>query len=56
LAANYAGSTFETNDPGVRVYIGFGVLVGAFAIYAANEGDAIDAFWITIDGSVYDTE
>jgi hypothetical protein len=56
FAADYEGSTFETNDPGVRVYIGIGALVGVFAVYAASEGDAVEAFWVTIDRSVYDVE
>ena len=56
FASDYEGSTFETNDRGVRVYIGIGALVGAFAVYAASDSDAVEAFWITIDRSVYDAE
>jgi hypothetical protein len=54
LANNFEGTTFETDDPEVRVYIGTGILVSAFAIYAAREGETIEAFWITIDRSLHD--
>lgn len=39
LASNFESRTFPTNDPDVRVYIGTGLLVRAFAVYAAREGD-----------------
>jgi hypothetical protein len=55
LATNFEATTFETDDPEVRVYIGTGILVSAFAIYAAREGETIEAFWITIDGSLHDS-
>ena len=53
IATDFEGRTFETDDPDARAYIGTGVLVGAFAIYAAIEGDAIEAFWITIDPAIH---
>ena len=47
LATNYDDNTLATDDPDVRVYIGFGVLVNRFAIY--TEADIVEAFWLTID-------
>jgi hypothetical protein len=49
FAADYQGRTFATKDKEVRVFIGTGVLVRAFAVYVARESDSIEAFWITID-------
>jgi hypothetical protein len=49
LGSNYFENTMETNDPEVRVFIGAGVLVARFAIYVALEGDAVEAFWLSID-------
>lgn len=54
LATDFEGRTFATADPAVRVYIGTGVLIRAFAVYVAREGDSIDVFWITIDLSPHD--
>jgi hypothetical protein len=56
LATDFEGRTFSTSDPSIRVYIGTGVLVRAFAIYAAREGDVVEAFWITMDLSFDDIE
>ncbi len=56
LAADFEGRTFATNDAEVRVYIGTGVLIRAFAVYVAREGDSIEAFWITIDQSPHGGE
>jgi hypothetical protein len=36
LANNFEGTTFETDDPEVRVYIGTGILVSAFETFAAG--------------------
>lgn len=49
LARNYEGRTLPTEDPDVRVYIGTGVLIGAFAVFVALDGAAVEAFWVTID-------
>lgn len=49
LAANYDENTLATDDPDVRVYIGSGVLVNRFAIYAVLEAEVVEAFWLSID-------
>jgi hypothetical protein len=49
LVWDYQGNTLATDDPDVRVYIGAGVLVSRYAIFVAEEGDAIEAFWVSID-------
>lgn len=49
LARDFERRTLPTEDPDVRGYTGTGVLVGAYAVYAALEGVAVEAFWITID-------
>jgi hypothetical protein len=49
LVSDYQGNTLATDDPDVRVYIGAGVLVRRYAIFVAEEGDAIEAFWVSID-------
>lgn len=49
LAADFAGNTLATDEPDVRVFIGAGILVRRFAIFAALENDIVEAFWITID-------
>ena len=49
LVSDYRGNTLATDDPDVRVYIGAGVLVTRYAIFVAGEGDAIEAFWVSID-------
>jgi len=54
LADDFEGCTLVTEDPDVKVYIGTGVLVGAFAVFAARERASIEAFWITIDRSLHD--
>lgn len=54
LARDFEGRTLPTDDPDVWVYIGTGVLVGAFAVYVALEGDAVEAFWVTIDRLLHD--
>jgi hypothetical protein len=56
LASKFEGTTFATDDPEVRVYIGTGILVSAFAIYAALEGETIEAFWITMDRTLHDPD
>jgi hypothetical protein len=49
LVWDYQGNTLATEDPDVRVYIGAGLLVSRYAIFVAEEGDAIEAFWVSID-------
>lgn len=49
LAQRYEDRTLSTDDPDVRVYIGSGTLVRAFAIYASQTDDTIDVFWVSID-------
>jgi hypothetical protein len=49
LVSNYLGNTLATDDPDVRVYIGAGVLVSRYAIFVAEEGEGIVAFWVSID-------
>lgn len=50
LVSDYEGNTLATDEPDVRVYIGAGVLVTRYAIFVAEESDAIEAFWISISG------
>jgi hypothetical protein len=33
----------------VRVYIGTGALVRAFAVFATLKDDTVDVFWVSID-------
>lgn len=54
LARDFEGRTMLTDDPEVRVYIGTGVLVGAFAVYVVLEGSVVEAFWLTIDRDLRD--
>lgn len=49
LVIDYEGNTLATDDSEVRVYIGAGVLVSRYAIFVAEEGEAIVAFWVSID-------
>ena len=49
LATDFERHTLPTDDPQVRVYVGSGSLLRGFAIYAAIEGEIVEAFWITID-------
>lgn len=49
MATDFAGSTLATDDPDIRVFIGAGVLVSCFAIFAALGDDVVEAFWIVID-------
>ena len=49
LAQRYEERTLSTDDPDVRVYIGTGTLVRAFAVYATLADDTVDAFWVSID-------
>lgn len=49
LVWDYQGNTLATEDPDVRVYIGAGLLVSRYAIFVAEEGEAIEAFWVSID-------
>jgi hypothetical protein len=49
LATNFAGSTLATDDPDIRVFIGAGILVSRFAIFAVLDEDIVEAFWIVID-------
>ncbi len=49
LAQRYEERTLNTNDPDVRVYIGTGALVRAFAVYATLSDDTVDVFWLSID-------
>jgi hypothetical protein len=35
----------------VRVYIGTGVLVRAYAIYASLVDEIVEAFWLSVDRS-----
>ncbi len=54
LATDFAGSTLATDDPDITVFIGAGILVSRFAIFAALDDDIVEAFWITIDAERYD--
>jgi hypothetical protein len=45
LVWDYQGNTLATEDPDVRVHIGAGLLVSRYAIFVAEEGDVIEAFW-----------
>ncbi len=47
--ATTKGTRSRPMIPDVRVYIGAGVLVSRYAIFVAEEGDAIEAFWVSID-------
>jgi hypothetical protein len=49
LLADYQANTLATEDLEVRVYIGAGVLVSRYAIFVAEEGETIVAFWVSID-------
>lgn len=49
LAQRYEERTLNTDDPDVRVYIGTGALVRAFAIFATLDDDTVDVFWVSID-------
>ena len=49
LAADFERNTLDTGDPGTRVFIGSGVLVSRFAIFAALESGIVEAFWLTIE-------
>ena len=49
LATDFAGSTLATDDADIRVFIGAGILVSRFAIFAALDDDVVEAFWIVID-------
>jgi hypothetical protein len=49
MATDFAGSTLATDDPDIRVFIGAGILVSRFAIFAALDDDIVEAFWIVID-------
>jgi hypothetical protein len=49
LASGYEAHTLETDDPEVRVWMGAGVLVHRFTVYAALEANDVEAFWITIE-------
>lgn len=53
LAQRYEERTLNTDDADVRVYIGNGTLVRAFAVYATLSDDTVDVFWVSIDfGSI----
>lgn len=39
----------RTRDPDVRVYVGTGSLVRAFAVYATADDGTVDVFWVTLD-------
>lgn len=49
LAVDFKGNTLPTDDPDVRVYVGAGVLVTRFAMFASLGRDAVEVFWIVID-------
>jgi hypothetical protein len=51
LAEDFEHRTLPTDDPDVRVYIGTGVLVRAYAIYASLVDDIVEAFWLSVDRS-----
>jgi hypothetical protein len=49
LAHDWFGETLATDDPDVRVYVGVGVLVGAFAVFVTLRPDGVvDAFWLSM--------
>ena len=50
LSRDVYGQTLQTDEPGVRVYIGLGALVGRFAIFVTvmPDGD-VEAFWLSLD-------
>ena len=50
LSRDVYGQTLQTDEPGVRVYIGLGALVGRFAIFVTvmPDGD-VEAFWLAVD-------
>jgi hypothetical protein len=49
LASDLEANTLATDDADVRIYIGAGVLVKRFAIFAVLDGDIVEAFWIMMD-------
>ena len=51
LAEDFEHRTLPTDDPDVRVYIGTGVLVRAYAIHASLVDDIVEAFWLSVDRS-----
>ena len=48
LAVGYERNTLATEDPEIRVFIGSGVLVARFAIFAVLEGDVVEVIWLTV--------
>jgi hypothetical protein len=55
LARHFEAETLPTDDVGVRVYIGSGILVRHIAVFVTlGHDDGVEAFWITIDRSPND--
>ena len=54
LASDFEQCTMPTEDPDVRVYVGAGVLFRAVAIFAALDGDSVEAFWVMVDDTTAD--
>jgi hypothetical protein len=52
LTRDVEAATLPSDEPDIRVYIGFGAMVSAFAIHVRVAGDgAVEAFWLALDST-----
>ena len=50
LAGDFKGETLPTDDAGIRVYVGHGVLVRHVAVFARLDNDgSVEVFWLSLD-------
>jgi hypothetical protein len=57
LSEDFEGNTAAADQPDVRVYVSSGILVAGIAIYAALDNDGnVEAFWLSVESNVIDTE